>query len=302
MLLYLTPILNRKNLLAKMRIVMQLSAVRSTVEGKFDHIVPLNSYSSFRHFFKVHSIVLRFVNNLKLRLKEKNPSKYAHFDCFDDIKVNLITKNFIFLRDQQIEFPEVFEYFSLTSKKAKDMPNIVSQLNIFPDQDGLLRVKSKTGRWKDKDDYSYAPILLAKNSLLTEMVINDLHTQTSHSGVYTVLSELRKCFWVPHCFSTVKRVLRRCVSCRHFNNRTLKLPQSPYRDFRLEPPNIPYRSIFIDCLGPFYVHYNGSKKKVWLLCVTCLWSSAINLKLCLDLTVPTFLRAFQMHVFEYGIP
>ena len=182
------------------------------------------------------------------------------------------------------------------------MPNIVSQLNIFPDQDGLLRVKSKTARWKDKDDYSYAPILLAKNSLLTEMVINDLHTRTSHSGVYTVLSELRKCFWVPHCFSTVKRVLRRCVSCRRFNNRTLKLTQSPYRDFRLEPPNIPYKSIFIDYLGPFYVHYNGSRKKVWLLCVTCLWSRAINLKLCLDLTVPTFLRAFQMHVFEYGIP
>ena len=275
---------------------------RSTLEAKYDHIVPLNSCCSYKKFVAVHCIVLKVVNNFKSRLKRKDPSKYSHLDCFANSEVYSVAKNFIFLRDQHIEFPEVFKYFSLTSKKAKDMPNIVAQLNIFPDSNGLLRVKSKTARWKDKDNYCYAPILLAKNSLLTEMVINDLHTRTSHSGVYSVLSELRKCFWVPHCFSTVKRLIRKCVRCRRFNNRTLKLPQSPYRDFRLEPPNFPYRSIFIDYLGPYYVRYNGSKTKVWLLCVTCLWSRAINLKLCLDLTIPTFLRAFQMHVFDYGIP
>ena len=41
---------------------------------------------------------------------------------------------------------------------------------------------------------------------------------------------------------------------------------------------------------------------MWLLCITCLWSRAVNLKLCLDLTVPDFLRAFQLHIWEYGIP
>ena len=32
------------------------------------------------------------------------------------------------------------------------------------------------------------------------------------------------------------------------------------------------------------------------------WSRAINLKICLDLTVQEFLRAFQIHCFEYGVP
>ena len=111
------------------------------------------------------------------------------------------------------------------------------------------------------------------------MVIDDLHTRTTLSGVYTDFSELRKFFLVPHCFSIVKKVLRRCISCRLFDNHTQKLTQSPYRDF---PPNFPYRSFCIDYLGPYYVRYDGSKAKVWLLTVTCLWLRAINLKVHLD--------------------
>ena len=43
-------------------------------------------------------------------------------------------------------------------------------------------------------------------------------------------------------------------------------------------------------------------KKVWLLCITCTWTRAVNLKICLDLSLKEFLRAFQIHVFEYGVP
>ena len=35
--------------------------------------------------------------------------------------------------------------------------------------------------------------------------------------------------------------------------------------------------------------------------MTCLWSRAIQLKICLDFT-KEFLRAFQLHSYEYGIP
>ena len=39
-----------------------------------------------------------------------------------------------------------------------------------------------------------------------------------------------------------------------------------------------------------------------MLCISCLWSRAINLKVCLDLTVKNFLRAFQLHTYEFGVP
>ncbi|XP_068247871.1 uncharacterized protein [Palaemon carinicauda] len=122
------------------------------------------------------------------------------------------------------------------------------------------------------------------------------------SSCYVILTELRKQYCVPHYFSFVKRVLKECITCSKVKQRTIKLIQSPYREFRLEPPNIPFKYIFIDHLGYFQVKYQQKKIKVCILCITCLWSRAINLKICFDLSTVEFLRAFQIHTYEYGIP
>ena len=122
-----------------------------------------------------------------------------------------------------------------------------------------------------------------------------MHRKLSHAGFYTLLSELRKEFWIPQCFSTVKKAIKTCTHCRRYNRRTIKLNQSPYREFRLHPSNIPFRTMFMDYLGPFWIRWNGSKKKVWLLCISCLWSRAINLKVCLDLTV----ICIYMYIYYY---
>ena len=90
------------------------------------------------------------------------------------------------------------------------------------------------------------PILLSSTSDLTRIIVLDCHLQLAHSGIYSVLSELRKQFYIPKHFSTVKKYLRKCVHCRRFNARTIKLNQSQYRDFRANPPQIPFSNIFID--------------------------------------------------------
>ena len=69
----------------------------------------------------------------------------------------------------------------------------------------------------------------------------------------------------------------------------------------MNPTNIPFADGFIDYLGPYVVKQNNSSSKVWILCVTCLWTRAINLKK-YDLNTAQFLRSFQLHAFEYGVP
>lgn len=78
--------------------------------------------------------------------------------------------------------------------------------------------------------------------------------------------------------------------------------QNAYRDFRVDPPSIPYSYVFMDYIGPFEVKVSNSKQKVWILCITCLWSRSVNLKLCQDYSTKEFLRAFQLHTFEWGLP
>ena len=44
------------------------------------------------------------------------------------------------------------------------------------------------------------------------------------------------------------------------------------------------------------------QSKVYLLLFTCLYSRAINLVICQDLSVQSFLRACQLHIFRWGLP
>ena len=39
-----------------------------------------------------------------------------------------------------------------------------------------------------------------------------------------------------------------------------------------------------------------------IVVISCSWSRAINMKLCLNLSTDEFLRNFQMHCFEFGVP
>lgn len=136
----------------------------------------------------------------------------------------------------------------------------VMQLNLFIDRVGLVRVSSKIPKNKNFGS-NFFPILLPKNSLITKLIISMAHAKLFHGGVYSVLTELRKTFWIPSCFSVVKRVLKYCVHCRRYNARALKLNQSPYRDFRLNPTNIPFSNLFIDHIGPYYVKSNSRKSE-----------------------------------------
>ena len=263
-------------------------------------LIPLERYSSFHKLVSVHRNVLKFINNLKRALKLKS-EKYRQLSCYDETAnfYNLAADQII-LVDQSIHFPDIFEYFQSSCTTTRDMPNLVAQLNVFIDNNGLLRVRSKFDRWKNTT-YN-CPLLLAKNSKLVDLILQDTHFNMAHAGVYSMLSELRKQYYVPHYFTVAKKFLRKCITCRRVNARSIKLNQSSYREFRCSPPVQPFKSIFLDHFGPYYVKIGNQKVKVWILCLTCLWSRAINLKLCYNLSVKEFLRTFQLHIFQYGLP
>ena len=275
---------------------IQANNVQIGVSGP-EHFIPLDKFSGFSRLASVHSNVLRFINNIKLRLAVKN--RLTHLRRYDYSKDNLyqIACNQIISTEQQIHYPEIFEYFKHRKKSINSMPNLVSQLNLILSKDNLLKVKSKFGTCAQ----SKYPILLPKNSKLTNLIIRDLHVSFSHAGIYTLLKELRKEFWITHYYSTVRKMLRQCITCKRLNERSIKLNQSSYRDFRVEPPSIPFRYVCLDYMGPFNVTWNGKKSKVWILIITCMWSRAINMKICINANVKEFLRALQLHIFEYGI-
>ena len=95
----------------------------------------------------------------------------------------------------------------------------MSRLNIYKGKESLLRVKSKFS-----EDFK-APILLPKQSHLTKLIISHFHQELGHSGIYSVLREMRKTFHITHFFSRVRDELRTCVICKRFNERKIRLNQ-----------------------------------------------------------------------------
>ena len=244
--------------------------------------------------------VLKFINALKTKLNKKRQN--ARFVTTSDADGYYNSALMLVIKmDQRKHYADVFEYYGSKNTKIRDIPPLVSRLNAFVDKDGVIKVKSKFDRWSDRKSFAF-PILMSDKSLLTDLIVADVHIKASHGGCYNVLNFLRKEFWIPRIFTAVKRILKNCVTCKRFNARPVKINQNAYRFERASPPCEVFKYVYMDYLGPFMVYQGNMKQKVWLLCITCMWSRAVAIKICPDQSVRSFLRAFQMHVMEQGLP
>ena len=264
-----------------------------------------NKYSAYRKPISVIRYVLQFINGFKRRVKQKLKNDKLR----QKLTVLERTENFYSLaiaKVWQIEqtryFPDVYKYLLDPNVANRDIPAFVLKYNPVL-ADGLIRVKAKTRC--DANEFNKLPILISKHSNITKLLIEKIHDKSGHGGVYSVLNKLYKSYFLETHFSVVSKILKQCVNCGRHHKRTIKLNQNSYREFRSNPCTIPFRTVFLDHLGPYSVYTDETKKhktQVHVLLFTCLWSRAINLKLCTRVDTDCFLRAFQDHVLDYGLP
>ncbi|XP_068204846.1 uncharacterized protein [Palaemon carinicauda] len=207
--------------------VNSLGAYISSKDKEIEHFQMTSIVSGFHRLILINRNVLLFVNKLKIKVMARDPNKFNHLKAFHFFFFFAEASRLLLSRDQGCYFAEELEYFNSSERLLKDVPRILGQLNIYIDKEGLLRVRSKLSRLKDEGRYRF-PILLSKDSTLTKLIIRDYHERFAHEGVYSVLSEMRKMFWVSKSFSTVKKVLKSFVVCRRFNERAIKLNQNSY--------------------------------------------------------------------------
>ena len=133
----------------EMSLNMAINHSIPVVPYKREHLIPPERYSRFHKLISVTEKVLRFVTNVKVKLNKRDPLKYSHFEV-DKFNLFKQASKFVIIQDQQLNFPEIFQYFHCENKRKKDMPNLVGQLNVYVDKEGLLRVRSKCDKIKKK--------------------------------------------------------------------------------------------------------------------------------------------------------
>ena len=267
-------------------------------DPNYESFLPLRKYSEYQMLYRVTIRVIRFVQLLKQKVKDKNPEKYKHLSVSTDYSE--ATTALIIKEAQAETFPEALYYLKAEQDRKGKIPGIVARMNLYLDDKGMLRVGSKMMRFKEVREYF--PILLPKDHHITKLIVWRAHLMRCHSGLWAVLADLKPLFWVIRARATVTKILKQCIHCRRFNNRTIKLNQNSYPEFRVKPSHVPFRNIFIDYAGPFMVTRAKEKVKVYVLVITCIYTRAISLKCTIDLSTDELLRALQLHSFTYEMP
>lgn len=296
------PNIKQKRITTLLALLAECKENQTNTQGEFYQYL-LNRYSTYRRLFNCCSGLFKFINFLKIKIKAKNPEKFQSLKCCSDSEIVNKVNVYLIKNDQKLQFPELVKYFK-TSKVAKcEIPPLVTQLNLYMDQNNVIRVNSKFNKPSIYDPEYYCPSLLSRKSRLSELAVYETHDKLSHANRYTVLTDLRKKFWIPKCYSLVKDITKNCIICKKKHARPVRINQNAYRVFRVQPPSKPFQYIFLDHMGPYTITFGKNKnhKKVWVLVICCLWSRAVNLEVCYDFSADSFLKAFQMHIFTHGL-
>ena len=274
-------------------ISLNISIIRNV--NNLEPLFPFEKFSSYKKCIRVMSKVLEACDKFIVKGARSKDFKCSSI-YYDPAIIYLINQ------DQSQYFSDCIEFLGGKPVPKKCTPSLHSTLNLFLDENNIIRVRSKLSKLTADIDEKF-PILLHNRSYLTKCIILDAHNASGHSGLHTMVAHLRRKFWILKYISTIKSVIGNCAICAKVNNRPLSVSTNSYRDFRINPDkDRPYSSISTDQAGPIKVKFNDNVLKIWLYIFTCLYTRAVNIVIAKDCTTETFLKCLQSHTYEYSYP
>jgi hypothetical protein len=177
----------------------------------------------------------------------------------------------------------------------------VKQLNLFFDDDQIIRCEGRIGNSTMPDD-AKRPILLPPKHHFTKLIIRECHELVHHDGIRETLNCVRGKYWVLRGRESVKSVVRNCVTCKRFEGK----PFAPAKESALPSSRVsedpPFTKTGIDFAGPLYATTSLEHEKVYICLFTCPSTRAVHLEFVPRLSVPSFLQAFRRFASHRGLP
>lgn len=164
----------------------------------------------------------------------------------------------------------------------------ILKLTPMLDDNGILRVKGRV----HESDLSYAarhPVIVPKGHLAT-ILARDRH-ELKHAGVDSVLTDLRKSFWLIGGRCIVKGVKKSCVACQRQDSSPISAPSGPLPANQVRAA-LPFSCIGVDFAGPLFCS-DAPGIKQYILLFTCAVTRAVHLELTASLSAEAALMAFR---------
>lgn len=190
----------------------------------------------------------------------------------------------------------------LEGDKRGRRPVLVSQLDLFIDTKGVIRCGGRL-RHSLLQESAKHPILIPKQSILCDLIIQSHHERMMHGGISTTVCSIRQRFWICSIRQQVKSVLRRCATCKKMFAAPYSTPDhAPLPDFRVTYSH-PFTYTGVDYTGAIPARDRDDKViKCYISLFTCAASRAIHLEVVEDLTTGEFTQACRRFVSHHSIP
>ncbi|KRX46957.1 hypothetical protein T05_2479 [Trichinella murrelli] len=141
-------------------------------------------------------------------------------------------KNYWIRKDQRECFAN--EIQQLLNLKRITSNNLLIHLNLFLDENGLMRIN---GRLQNSilPETTKHPLILPDKHPLTSAIIIRCHLKQLHSGIDTALTMLRQRFWILRGRRNVKGMIKKCPCCRRVGSKPFVLKMAPLPADRIQP-------------------------------------------------------------------
>lgn len=195
---------------------------------------------------------------------------------------------------QRIAFlPEIDELCS--GKQASQKSSIV-KLDPQFDKTKKLLVVGGCLQFAQIPEEAKHQIIIPYSDPVIEKLILDVHVKANHAGLETTLAVLRQRFWLPRGRCEVKRVLKKCLTCKHWNTQLCQQKMAPLPVERVMIA-APFSNIELDFTGPLHLKVKGNSKsttrKAYVCIFICEDTRAVHLELLNSMTMENFLQAFR---------
>ena len=216
---------------------------------------------------------------------------------------------------QQKYFSEIFLVLENPKAKVSSFSrNLLISHAIFLDRDMKI-LRCTTRNEKATIDYSSIyPILLPSSVRdldgkwidceFTKKLVLKRHDRLGHHGVPDTLASLRSEFWILRGRRFVKKILKKCVTCRLVQGTPYSVPpEPPLPEFRVAR-NKPFSGTGVDYLGPFNCRdtLKGKVYKAWYISFVCGSTRAIHIEAVKSRKIDDFFNAMSRFMSEKGIP
>lgn len=221
------------------------------------------------------------------------------------LKIVKQNNNFVSLSPMELERAELFiirrmqrEIYGPDYEKLRQNKRIhnkeLLQLDVFLDQNGIIRISSRVNLPKPNYAQKFAPVVPRKSSLANTLLFN-YHYKHRHVGLEAQVAEFNARFWMPGVRQALKNIKSMCNYCGLMRAKPIEYKMSPLPNVRIDTELKPFEVTGLDCAGPFVIYAkNGHAKKVWILIFTCTRTRFIHLHLLDNMSSLSVLEAIKI--------